>query len=547
MAGSRPAVWPIADVMRRAARRALVESRPGVRATAARPAPGPRRRAQAAVLPIVAGAARPGAPACWSSALNPYPAVRRRLPQASSALVAGQIAAGIANAQAYEEERRRAEALAELDRAKTAFFSNVSHEFRTPLTLMLGPLEDVLGEPRAGCLPDEPRRCIERWRTATALRLLQARQHAARLLAHRGRPRAGDLRADRPRRVHRRARQQLPLGRRAGRADAGGRLPAAAGSRSTSTATCGRRSSSTCSPTPSSSPSRAGSRSLCGASDGRSRSSRCATPASASPRTSCRGCSSASTGSRARAHAARGHAASASRWCRSWSSCTAVTSTRKPGRRGTTFTVRVPFGTRASAAANGSARSRTETSTATRADAFVDEALRWLPQAGIAAPIPPEGKSRNRANLPRVLLADDNVDMRDYVRRLLAERFDVEAVGDGEAALAAAERDRPDLVLTDVMMPRLDGFGLLRALRADEAFATRRSSCSPRAPARSAGRRPRAGADDYLVKPFSARELLARVRPISISPAPGARPPMPCARARPASATWPTTRRSWCG
>jgi hypothetical protein len=75
--------------------------------------------------------------------INPY----RRLDDAYTGfvnLVAGQIAAGLANAQAYEEERQRAEALAQIDRAKTTFFSNVSHEFRTPLTLMLSPLEEAL-------------------------------------------------------------------------------------------------------------------------------------------------------------------------------------------------------------------------------------------------------------------------------------------------------------------------------------------------------------------------------------------------------------------
>ena len=68
-------------------------------------------------------------------------------------LVAGQIAMSIAEARAFETERKRAEALAEIDRTKTIFFSNVSHESRTPLTLMLSPIEEVLAKPRGKVFP----------------------------------------------------------------------------------------------------------------------------------------------------------------------------------------------------------------------------------------------------------------------------------------------------------------------------------------------------------------------------------------------------------
>jgi DNA-binding response OmpR family regulator len=114
---------------------------------------------------------------------------------------------------------------------------------------------------------------------------------------------------------------------------------------------------------------------------------------------------------------------------------------------------------------------------------------------------------------PRILLADDRVDARQYVQRLLTASYEVESVGDGEAALAATRENPPDLVLTGVRMPRLDGFGLLRALRNDpRTRSIPVIMLSARAGDEAQVEGLEAGADHYLVKPFSARELLARVQ-----------------------------------
>jgi CheY-like chemotaxis protein len=112
----------------------------------------------------------------------------------------------------------------------------------------------------------------------------------------------------------------------------------------------------------------------------------------------------------------------------------------------------------------------------------------------------------------RILVADDNADMRDYLQRLLGQRWRVEAVADGEQALSAARAHPPDLLLSDVMMPGLDGFALLKALREDHATASIPIILiSARAGEEAHAEGRAAGADDYLLKPFSSKELLARV------------------------------------
>jgi signal transduction histidine kinase len=151
-------------------------------------------------------------------------------------------------------------------------------------------------------------------------------------------------------------------------------------------------------------------------------------------------------------------------------------------------------------------------SSAVQAEAYVEEALRWLPDAAdaddpAAAEVAP-GPNAGR----RILVVDDNADLRGYLRHLLAGRFLVEVAANGEDAFAAARVRPPDLVIADVMMPRLDGFGLIRALRAHATLSTVPVLLlSARAGEEARIEGLQGGADDYLVKPFSARELLARV------------------------------------
>ncbi|MEO8905549.1 MAG: ATP-binding protein [Polyangiaceae bacterium] len=173
---------------------------------------------------------------------------------------------------------------------------------------------------------------------------------------------------------------------------------------------------------------------------------------------------------------------------------------------GSTFSVRVPRGAAhlpAERVRSGNAHPDERPS----AQAYVDEAALWSSQTDSEPP--PGLTTGSRA---RILVADDNADMRAYLRRLLREHWDVEAVADGHEALAALRRSPPDLVISDVMMPGLSGFELLRAVRGDAGIAsTQFILLSARAGEEATAEGLDAGADDYIVKPFSTRVLLVRV------------------------------------
>jgi PAS domain S-box-containing protein len=173
--------------------------------------------------------------------------------------------------------------------------------------------------------------------------------------------------------------------------------------------------------------------------------------------------------------------------------------------RGTTFTVSIPKGN-AHLPQDRIAQTSAGAGAGALSPAFVLEASRWLEQPERVETSAPRASER-------ILVVDDNTDMRAYIVRLLRDEWNVEEARDGEEALAMIEKSAPDLIVSDVMMPRVDGLALVRTLRASPK--TRNLPVillSARAGEEASVEGLDTGADDYLVKPFSGRDLIARVR-----------------------------------
>jgi signal transduction histidine kinase/DNA-binding response OmpR family regulator len=429
-------------------------------------------------------------------------------------LIASQIASALADAEALEDERRRATALAELDRAKTAFFSNVSHEFRTPLTLMIGPLHDLIASPSG--LSEEAAASVE-IAHRNGLRLLRlvnsmldfSRIEAGRIDANYRPSDLAALTADLasvfrsaiekagleliveceplPEQVHvdRDMWEKIVLNLLSN------------AFKFTFDGTIAVRLHSH------------GDRVELQVED-----SGVGIPAADLPRVFER--FHRVKDARARTHEGTGIGlALVQELVRLHGGTVGVTSEEG---KGTTFTVEIRTGTSHLPPERIDVE-RQVTGTRVGAAPFVEEALRWLPRSGESAAPPSDFDSStpfspvNAAHATRrVLIADDNADMRDYLCHILGPIYQVDAAVDGRAALEQIRANPPDLVLTDVMMPKLDGFGLIAAIRADQRLrALPVVLLSARAGEESRIEGLTAGADDYLVKPFSGRELLASI------------------------------------
>jgi signal transduction histidine kinase/FixJ family two-component response regulator len=429
-------------------------------------------------------------------------------------LLADQVTAALAAARAYEDERRRAEALAELDAAKTAFLANVSHEFRTPLTLMLGPLEELIAaHADTGDAEAEQLEMIRRNGRRLA-RLVNSLLDFSRIEAGRAQPKlavtdVGGLTAgvassfaD----VCRLAGISLVTECEAAWARVDPEMWETIVLNLVSNAV---KYTFTGSVTVRAGPARDGGIEMTVTDTGTGIAAedlphlfeRFYRPQNAAGRSAeGSGIGLALVKSLVEMHDG------------------SVVIDSAPGA-GTTVTVRLPAAAVAAPAPVSGAAAPSGGTSSGSADAYVDEAMQWAGEAGsrpagagsrpARAGEPAASRGNDRA---LVLVADDNADMRAHLARVLGARWNVIMAADGASALELARRHRPDLLVTDVMMPAMDGFGLVAAVRADPVLALLPViMLSARAGVEAVGEGLAAGVGDYLVKPFAAADLVNRV------------------------------------
>lgn len=498
-----PSYWQVADALEARHSRVIVDV-----SHIAATLPRVRGRFQlehAAFLPLLMGPQKSQAGGLVIAGLNPLRLYDNDYEQFLQ-FTSSTLSTAITNAQAYEVERKRSETLAELDRAKTEFFSNVSHEFRTPLTLLLGFLEEEMQQPGRS----ERLHVVHR----NGLRLLKL----VNSLLDFSRIEAGRMTA-----------AYAPTDLAALTADLGSVFRAAIDK-------AGIRFHLECSPLRRPiyvDPSmweqivlNLLSNAFKFTFEGEIAVSLCAVASFARLTVSDTGCGIAPTHlphiferfyriqhNRSRTHEGCGIGlALVEKLVHLHGGRISAKSTVA---RGTTFTVEIPFGTDHLPADRIVAAHSTGEGNQLRRAALVDEVQLWLANDAVT-PLPerlPHSPPTSQASpRSRILVAEDNADLRLYLGSLIEREHEVVLVNDGEAALAAVHERLPDLVITELMMPRLDGYGLVARLRADPSTARLPIillSARVEEDARIGGLEH--GADDYLIKPFSARELRARI------------------------------------
>jgi len=408
-------------------------------------------------------------------------------------VLAGQLAAALARAEALEAETARADTLAELDKSKTEFFSNVSHEFRTPLMLMLGPLGDAIADSDGA---QQERLELAQRSALRLLRLVNALLDFSRMEA--GRAAASFVPVDLAqlitetaavfRAATERSRLALvvdvPDGEQIVEADRDMLDKVLLNLLSnaykfTFQGTIEVRL-------------RLGERAVIEVTD-----TGVGIPDEEQPRLFDR--FHRVEGAMGRSH--EGSGIGLALVAELVSLHGGQVGVESQVGRGTTFRVELPL--RQPETHQGT--DHDDALAAAQRAGYALEAMRWDGDDPVVEPA--DGHAAD------VLIADDNADMRSYLARLLSPHYAVRTAIDGEDALAKLHDRLPDLLLTDVMMPRLDGFALIAKLRGDPR--TKRLPVimlSARAGEEATVEGLDAGADDYLVKPFSPAELMARVR-----------------------------------